>query len=90
MFGRTIDQVRAFTSKPLLVAETAVAPRAGQFVKIGDLFAGVRADKLLGLVWFDFRQHGGPFRQDWRVESSPVAQAAFKLGVSSALSLIRP
>jgi hypothetical protein len=90
VFGRTIGQVRAFTAKPLLVAETAVAPRAGQFVKIGDLFAGVRSDKLLGLVWFDFRQRGGPFRQDWRVESSRVAQAAFKLGVSSALHLARP
>ncbi|HEX3492341.1 MAG TPA: hypothetical protein VHU92_23550, partial [Streptosporangiaceae bacterium] len=78
------------TGKPLLVAETAVAPRAGQFVKIGDLFAGVRSDKLLGLVWFDFRQRGGPFRQDWRVESSRVAQAAFKLGVSSALRLAHP
>ena len=90
VFGNTIGQVRAFTGKPLLVAETAVAPRAGQFVKIGDLFAGVRSDRLLGLVWFDFRQRGGPFRQDWRVESSRVAQAAFKLGVSSALHLVHP
>jgi hypothetical protein len=90
VFGATIGQVRGFTDKPLLIAETAVGPQAGQFVKIGDLFAGVRADKLLGLVWFDFRQHGGLFHQDWRVESSPVAQAAFKLGVSSALNLAQP
>jgi mannan endo-1,4-beta-mannosidase len=89
VFGRTIGQVRALTSKPLLVAETAVGPEAGQFVKIGDLFAGVRRDKLLGLVWFDFRQSGGPFRQDWRVEGSRLAQAAFRFGVSSSLHLVR-
>jgi hypothetical protein len=89
VFGQTVAQVRSFTGQPLLVAETAVGPRAGQFVKIGDLFAGVRANNLLGLVWFDFRQHGGRYRQDWRVESSPVAQAAFKLAVSSNLNLAR-
>lgn len=66
-----------------------MAPRAGQFVKIGDLFAGVPSDKPLGLVWFDFRTRGGPFRPDWRVQSSRVAPTAFKLGVSSpSISLI--
>jgi mannan endo-1,4-beta-mannosidase len=90
VFGQTIAQVRSFTGKPLLVAETAVGPRAGQFVKIGDLFAGVRANKMLGLVWFDFRQHGSLYHQDWRVEGSLGAQAAFKLGVSSALDLAKP
>ncbi len=90
VFGRTIDQVRGFTTKPMLIAETAVGPRADQFVNIGDLFGGVKHDKMLGLVWFDFRQHGGLFHQDWRVESSQVAQAAFRLGVSSALNLAHP
>ena len=30
VFGQTIAQVRAFTSKPLLLSETAVGPQAGQ------------------------------------------------------------
>ncbi len=38
VFGQTIDQVRAFTRKPVLLSETAVGPKAGQIVKIGDLF----------------------------------------------------
>jgi mannan endo-1,4-beta-mannosidase len=90
VFGRTIDQVRGFTTKPMLISETAVGPRADQFVKISDLFNGVQQDKMLGLVWFDFSQHGGLFHQDWRVESSQVAQAAFRLGVSTALNLAHP
>jgi hypothetical protein len=39
VFGTTIRQVRTVTSKPVLLSETAAGPRAGQFVKIGNLFA---------------------------------------------------
>ncbi len=89
VFGRTIDQVRAFTKKPVLLSETAVGPDAGQFVKIGDLFTGMRQYKTLGLVWFDKAQHQGINHQDWRIEDNPAAEAAFRLGVS-ALTLARP
>ncbi len=40
VFGRTIEQVRALTSKPVLLSETAVGPAAGQPAKISDLFQG--------------------------------------------------
>jgi mannan endo-1,4-beta-mannosidase len=89
VFGRTIDQVRRFTKKPVLLAETAVGPRAGQFIKIGNLFAGMRTYQALGLVWFDVLQHHGVFHQDWRVEDSQLAETAFKLGIAS-LRLVRP
>jgi mannan endo-1,4-beta-mannosidase len=89
VFGTTIDEVRKFTTKPVLLSETAVGPRAGQFIKIGNLFAGMRAYKTLGLVWFDVTQHDGVFHQDWRVEDSGLGQAAFKLGIAS-LGLVRP
>ena len=61
VFGRTITQVRAFTSKPVLLSETAVGPDAGQFAKIQDLFHGMATYKTLGLVWFDKTQHGSPY-----------------------------
>ena len=70
VFGQTIDQVRALTSKPVLLSETAVGPAAGQFDKIQDLFHGMAAYKTLGLVWFDKAQHGGILHQDWRIEDS--------------------
>jgi Glycosyl hydrolase family 26 len=88
VFGRTIDQVRAFTRKPVLLSETAVGPAAGQFTKIGDLFHGIRQYKTLGLVWFDIVQQGGIYHQDWRIEDNPAAEAAFRLG-ASALTLER-
>jgi hypothetical protein len=89
VFGRTIDQVRAFTDKPVLLSETSVGPAAGQPSKIGDLFAGMRRYKALGLVWFDQKQHQGIYHQDWRIEDSDAAKAAFRLGIS-ALNLARP
>ena len=69
VFGTTIDQVRAFTGKPILLSETAVGPYADQFVKIQDLFHGMATYKMLGLVWFDKdqqRQHRAPGLEDRR------------------------
>jgi mannan endo-1,4-beta-mannosidase len=90
VFGQTITQVRAFTSKPVLLSETAVGPDAGQFAKIQDLFHGMAAYKTLGLVWFDKTQHGGIFRQDWRIEDNLQAQISFRLGVRDELTPYRP
>ena len=90
VFGTTIDQVRTFTSKPVLLSETAVGPVAGQFVKIQDLFRGMTAYKTLGLVWFDEDQHGGITRQDWRLEDSAYAEASFRLGVQDDLTPYSP
>jgi mannan endo-1,4-beta-mannosidase len=83
VFGQTIDQVRQFTSKPILLSETAVGPSAGQFAKIGDLFSGMRKYKTLGLVWFDKPQDQGIYHQDWRIEGDQPAVAAFRLGIAT-------
>lgn len=89
VFGRTIDQVRAFTSKPVLLSETAVGPKAGQPIKINDLFEGMRRYQTLGLVWFDIGQHNGIYHQDWRIENSKAAEAAFRRGAAT-LTLAQP
>jgi mannan endo-1,4-beta-mannosidase len=83
VFGTTIDQVRKFTSKPILLSETAVGPRVAQFAKIGDLFAGMKKYDTLGLVWFDKDQNGGIYHQDWRIEGNEAAESAFRLGLAS-------
>ena len=92
VFGTTIDQVRAFTSKPVLLSETAVGPAAGQFAKIQDLFHGMAAYKTLGLVWFDKNLTGssGIDRQDWRIEDNFPAADSFRLGVLRELALNPP
>jgi mannan endo-1,4-beta-mannosidase len=90
VFGTTIDQVRAFTSQPILLSETAVGPYAGQFVKIQDLFHGMAKYKTLGLVWFDKAQDDGIYHQDWRIEDSPVALVSFRLAVRQELAPTLP
>ena len=90
VFGRTITQVRTFTSDPVLLSESAVGPAAGQFAKILNLFQGMSAAKTLGLVWFDKKQTGGTYRQDWRLEDSPTAIEAFRLGVKADLMPTTP
>jgi hypothetical protein len=87
VFGRTIVQVRAFTNKPVLVSETGVGPGAGQSAKIANLLAGMRQYQTLGLVWFDIAQNDGIYHQDWRIEDSPAAEAAFRRGVHDQLKL---
>ena len=88
VFGGTIDQVRKFTDKPVLLSETAVGPVVGQFIKIQDLFRGMRQYGTLGLVWFDIAQKQGLYHQDWRIEGNPAAESAFRSG-ASALTLAR-
>jgi len=76
LFGPTIAAVRELTGDPILVAETAAIP-AAQPAEITDLFQGVHAYGLLGLVWFD--AHGS---RDWRLRS-PAAIAAFRQGAQA-------
>ena len=83
VFGKTIAEVRALTRKPVLLSETGVGPKAGQFLKIQDLFRGMRQYQTIGLMWFDIAQHDGLYHQDWRIENSAAAEAAFRLGASS-------
>jgi mannan endo-1,4-beta-mannosidase len=88
VFAKTIDQVRSLTGKPVLLSETAVGPAAGQAAKIPGLFAGMRQYRTLGLVWFDIAQDAGIYHQNWRIEDSPAAEAAFRQG-ASGLTLAR-
>jgi len=89
VFGPTITQARELTHKPVLLSETAVGQGVSQAAKIGNLFVGMRLYQTLGLVWFDIAQHDGIYHQDWRIENSREAQAAFRHGAST-LALAHP
>ncbi len=87
VFAPTIDQVRMFTDKPILLSETAVGRKDNQFANIVNLFNGMAQYKTLGLVWFDKDQSlqttpPGTPHQDWRIEDNSLAERAFRLGVS--------
>jgi mannan endo-1,4-beta-mannosidase len=87
VFGKTIGQVRTFTSQPVLLSETAVGPNVNDLSQLHGLFKGMVAKKTLGLVWFDKDQNGSPAHQDWRIEdNSTAAQVLFQLAVSEYLA----
>jgi len=78
VFGSTLGLVRKITSKPTLLSETAIGPTAGQVRCLPGLFAGIRRNHLLGLVWFDLTQHHGTYHEDWRLEHNPAAVTVFR------------
>jgi hypothetical protein len=79
IFNPVVTAIRQFTQDPLLIAETAVGPQAGQSRGIKDLFAGLRMQHYLGLVWFDQHSYGGLYKgEDWRLEGDTVGLTAFR------------
>jgi mannan endo-1,4-beta-mannosidase len=85
VFGPSIAALRHLTTKPILIAETAIGPLAGQASNIPGLFAGVSKAGLLGFVWYDQAQSDGPYHQDWRLEGDPTAVAAFRAATAAYL-----
>jgi hypothetical protein len=85
VFGSTIAAIRAISSAPLLIAETAVGTTTNREDQIDALFAGVRAARLAGVAWFDAAQQAGLYHQDWRLEDDPAACAAFTAAVVTYL-----
>ena len=87
VFGTTIADIRTFSGAPLLIAETAVGTTADRESQIDALFAGVRAERLAGVVWFDYAQRAGLYHQDWRLADDPAALAAFTAAAAKYLDV---
>lgn len=81
--GSMVRAIRKFTGKPIILPEVGIGPVAGQAAKLPALFAGIRSDHLLGLIWFNQAQHGDINHQDWRLSSHSAAAAEFRAGVRS-------
>lgn len=79
-FDPTLKAIRQFTTKPILITETAVPPQPGAVRQILNLFAGVKAHGLLGVIWYD--QRG---RQNWYLNNRPAAVAAYRRGLAQML-----
>lgn len=75
VFGPSITQLRTFTSKPLLIAESGVTGATGA-AQLAGLFSGASLAGALGIVYFD--QAGTP---DWRLEDNATNMKAFKAAV---------
>lgn len=73
LFGPTFRQIRTFTRRPFLLAETGAQPGPRKSAQITELLRTVasRTD-VVGFIWFDLNKE-----TDWRVDSSPETLAAF-------------
>jgi hypothetical protein len=86
VFGNAVAAIREITRKPILISETAAGPKTGhQQLDISRLFAGIKRQHLLGAVWFDQGQGGGPSGQNWRLEGNRALLAAFNQAVGDYL-----
>jgi mannan endo-1,4-beta-mannosidase len=74
LYAPTITEIRSFTAKPFIVAETSVETSPGEVDSAQQLITRTVADHadVLGLIWFDYDKNG----VDWRVESRPILRAA--------------
>jgi hypothetical protein len=76
VFGSTIADLSAITSKPILISETgADAPESSEVAQIRGLFSGIRRRQILGFIWYDEPGHTG---RDWRLEGNTAATQAFR------------
>ncbi len=86
-FGPPLDAIHALApDKPVALTEIASAERGGDKAEwIRDMFAEVRRRPYIrAVVWFNLRKEA-----DWRIESTPAAQAAFAAGAASLRSVSR-
>ena len=86
LYGPTMAEIKHFTSKPIIIAETSVETGPSDLQAARSLVAGVkRHPRVLGFIWFDFDKDG----VDWQIESRPALRAAMAAGVAG-LRLINP
>jgi mannan endo-1,4-beta-mannosidase len=86
LYQPTMTEIRHFTGKPFIIAETAIetGPAAASCAKqLVDTVT--QHPNVLGFVWFDYDKQG----VDWRVETRPVVRAAVA-GDIAGLTLVNP
>jgi hypothetical protein len=75
----TLEEIREFTQKPFIIAETAVQSGSNQSRSLSDLFSAVEQHSdILGFVWYDYDKGG-----DWRIENRPSLLSQFQQALGS-------
>ncbi|MFD0262907.1 glycoside hydrolase family 26 protein [Kitasatospora indigofera] len=78
LYTPTLTQIRTFTQKPWLIAETGSEPGARKPADIANLAANViKRPDCLGFIWFNINKE-----TNWRIDSDPQALSSFKQAVS--------
>jgi hypothetical protein len=73
VYGQTMAEIRQFTDKPFIIAETAVETGPSETDSVHSLITGVEEHgDVLGLIWFNYDKNG----VDWTLDGRPVLRAA--------------
>jgi mannan endo-1,4-beta-mannosidase len=84
IYEPTISEVRKFTTKPFIIAETAVESGPSSIDSVHNLINGVKNNSdILGFIWFDYQKDG----VDWSVGDRPDIRAAIS-GSLAGLPLV--
>jgi hypothetical protein len=84
LYAPTVAEVKQFTSKPFIIAETSIESGPAEVTSAAHLVASVtRHSDVLGFIWFNYDKGG----IDWRIESRPILRAAIA-GDIAGLQLI--
>jgi mannan endo-1,4-beta-mannosidase len=84
LFGPTMAEIRHFTAKPFIIAETSVQSGPAEVTCAKNLVSGVRhRSDVLGLVWFEFDKGG----INWNLADRPQIRTAIARAISH-LSLV--
>lgn len=90
-FDRSLDQLRAITDKPILLAEIGASESGGQKPAwVTDLFDGLARPEnadVIGFAWFHHTvttiSEGQRVTNDWRITSRDDSRQAFVDGISN-------
>jgi hypothetical protein len=86
LYGSTLAEVKQFTTKPIIIAETSVETGPSDIQAVHSLVSGVkRHQDVLGFIWFDYNKNG----VDWQIESRPTVRDAMAADIAR-LQLIDP
>jgi mannan endo-1,4-beta-mannosidase len=89
-FGKSLEQVRAVSNKPIVLAEVGASEIGGKKPKwISSMFEAMAQpanSDIVGLAWFNLSVtsyiEGELGTNDWRVDSRPESLEAFKTGLA--------
>lgn len=86
VLGPTMAKLRAFTAKPVLLAETGAQPGPQKAGWTTSLFAWMAGQPdVIGLVWSEYRIGKGGSTADWRFDADPATLDAFRTGIRTLL-----
>jgi mannan endo-1,4-beta-mannosidase len=79
LFGPTMAEIRQFTRKPFIIAETSVQSGPAEVQCAKNLVKGVREQAdVLGFIWFEFNKDG----VDWQLADRPVIRSVIARGLA--------